>query len=103
MKTVTLSNKGKCLIKLREIDSLNEQLFKLEKKKQNIYLEISELKKAIILENEIYLWKFAKAIDLKGNILIKQCISIRCSEDFEPVFEFSERGERNKLRFLSWA
>ena len=98
-----MDTKTLCLLKLREIDSLNDQVLKLEKKKQNIYLEISELKQAIILENEKFINVKAVVEDLRdGKRLIMPCKSIRCGEDFEPIFQFNTREERSKLAFIYW-
>ncbi len=97
-----MNTKTLCLLKLREIDSLNEQLLKLEKKKQNIYLEISQLKESIVLENQKFINVKAVVEDSRGKHIILPCISIRCGEDFEPIFQFNSREERNKFAFVSW-
>jgi hypothetical protein len=97
-----MDTKKLCLLKLKEIDLLTEQILNLEKNKQKIYVEISQLKESIVLENQKFINQKAVVEDSRGKHIILPCISIRCGEDFEPIFQFNSREERNKFAFVSW-
>jgi hypothetical protein len=97
-----MNAKKLCLIKLQSIDLINEQILSLEKNKQKIYLEISYLKESIILENQIFINQRAIVEHPNGKQSIMHCLSVRCSEDFEPIFQFNNKEERNKLTFVGW-
>ena len=97
-----MDTKKLCLLNLKEIDLLSEQILNLEKNKQKIYVKISQLKELIVLENQKFINQKAVVEDSRGKHLILPCISIRCGEDFEPIFQFNSREERNKFAFVSW-
>ena len=97
-----MDTKKLCLLKLKEIDLLTDQILNLEKNKQKIYVEISQLKESIVLENQKFINQKAVVEDSRGKHIILPCISIRCGEDFEPIFQFNSREERNKFAFVSW-
>lgn len=97
-----MSLKNICILTQREIDSLEDKILEIKKNIARLNQDISDLKQIIILNNSHLIGKPAIVEDENCNKIILSCKSIRCGDDYEPIFYFNDKKDKKHFTFVEW-
>ena len=93
------------ILKTKECDLLNDEINTIRKKEQKIRLEISNIKKAIELENNHLIGKKAicsNADDPTFKNIECICSYVYCTDTFDVVPKFSHKGKKVSVDIFNW-